>query len=72
MGGQVPYLLRQAKEDNEYSLMRECYVHGLMKGEAFLHARSVADLTFDINDTAWLEDLHEDDIPFSTEDVVII
>lgn len=33
-GGRVPYVLR-AKNDEEYYLIGECFVQGLMNGEAF-------------------------------------
>jgi hypothetical protein len=34
-GGNVPYVLRSA-EDGRYRLIAECYVHGLMDGEALV------------------------------------
>jgi len=49
----------------------ECHVHGLMKGEALLKARKMADPNYDLGDTEWLDQLHEGEIPFSTEEVVI-
>ncbi len=52
--------------------MGECYVDGLMEGESFLQAKRIADLTYDLQDTAWLEVLHEEDVPFPMEDVVLI
>ncbi|PLB39822.1 uncharacterized protein BDW47DRAFT_102483 [Aspergillus candidus] len=33
-GGRVPYLLRKV-DDESYKLVGECYVHGIMYGEAF-------------------------------------
>jgi hypothetical protein len=65
-------LLRRTHKENEYSFVGECYVHGLMEGEAFLQAKSIADPTYDLQDTAWLETLHEEDVPFPMEDVVLI
>ncbi|PMD30792.1 hypothetical protein L207DRAFT_389806, partial [Hyaloscypha variabilis F] len=34
LGGEVPHLLRRTHKENEYSFVGECYVHGLMEGEA--------------------------------------
>jgi hypothetical protein len=34
LGGIVPYILRKMSGD-AFTLVGECYVHGLMKGEAF-------------------------------------
>ncbi|KAH6699937.1 hypothetical protein BKA64DRAFT_714229 [Cadophora sp. MPI-SDFR-AT-0126] len=34
-GAKVPYVLRAFKDQDKYSLIGECYVHGLMEGEAF-------------------------------------
>ena len=36
-GGQVPFILRQHGET--YQLKSECYVHGVMDGEAMKHPR---------------------------------
>jgi hypothetical protein len=70
LGGEVPHLLRKAENEIEYSFVGECYVQGLMKGEGFLKARKIADPSYDLSDTAWLERLHEE-IPFPMADLVI-
>jgi hypothetical protein len=36
-GGKVPYVIRA--EGEEYKLIGECYVHGMMCGESFIEAR---------------------------------
>ena len=33
-GGRVPYVLRPGRKDDGYGLLGECYIHGLMDGEA--------------------------------------
>ncbi|PMD29684.1 hypothetical protein L207DRAFT_444914, partial [Hyaloscypha variabilis F] len=33
LGGNVPFVLR-ARNDSKYQLIGECYVHGVMDGEA--------------------------------------
>ena len=72
LGGSVPYLLRQACDENEYSLVGECYVEGLMKGEALLQARSIADPSYNFQNTSWIKRLHYTDRPFRTKDVIFI
>jgi Heterokaryon incompatibility protein (HET) len=72
LGGEVPYLLRETEAETEYTFVGECYIHGLMSGEALLEARKMADPLCDLEDTAWLKRLHEEEIPFPTMDVVII
>jgi hypothetical protein len=42
-----------------------------MKGEALLKARKMADPSYDLRDTEWLDHLHEGEIPFPTEEVVL-
>jgi hypothetical protein len=71
LGGEVPHLLRKTDAETEYAFVGECYVHGLMKGEALLKARRMADPNYDLGDTEWLDQLHEGEIPFPTEEVVI-
>ena len=71
LGGEVPHLLRKTEAETEYAFVGECHVHGLMKGEALLKARKMADPNYDLGDTEWLDQLHEGEIPFSTEEVVI-
>jgi hypothetical protein len=34
LGGNLPFVLRKSSDDSEYSLVGECYVHGVMDGEA--------------------------------------
>jgi hypothetical protein len=71
LGGEVPHLLRKTDAETEYAFVGECHVHGLMKGEALLKARKMADPKYDLGDTEWLDQLHEGEIPFPTEEVVI-
>jgi hypothetical protein len=71
LGGEVPHLLRKTEAETEYVFVGECHVHGLMKGEALLKARKMADPSYDLGDTEWLDQLHEGEIPFPTEEVVI-
>lgn len=33
-GGSVPYVLRQSDDGNDFKLVGECYIHGVMQGEA--------------------------------------
>ena len=35
LGGQVLYVLRSTDQYNLYEIVGECYIHGLMDGEAF-------------------------------------
>ncbi|KAK7186189.1 hypothetical protein DPSP01_005019 [Paraphaeosphaeria sporulosa] len=40
LGGPVPYVLRASPDDHAtYQLVGECYVHGIMSGEALHHVR---------------------------------
>ncbi|KAH8793760.1 heterokaryon incompatibility protein-domain-containing protein [Hyaloscypha sp. PMI_1271] len=71
LGGEVPHLLRKTEAETEYAFVGECHVHGLMKGEALLKARKMADPNYDLGDTEWLDQLHEGEIPFPTEEVAI-
>ena len=34
-GALVPFIVRDAEETSRYSLISDCYVHGLMSGEGF-------------------------------------
>lgn len=43
LGGPVPYLLRPAAGLHTYTLVGECYVHGIMNGEALHHVRDEAE-----------------------------
>jgi heterokaryon incompatibility protein (HET) len=70
-GGKVPIILRPI-EGGKFLFVRECYVHGFMDGEALIEARKEADPTYDGIDTAWLERLHEDPIPFPTREFVLV
>lgn len=45
-GGRTPFLLRRRKDDDGWSLIGECYVHGLMNGEGM--GGDVEDETFSI------------------------
>jgi hypothetical protein len=71
LGGEVPHLLRKTEAGTEYAFVGECHVDGLMKGEALLKARKMADPSYDLRDTEWLDHLHEGEIPFPTEEVVL-
>ena len=71
LGGEVPHVLRKTDAETEYAFVGECHVLGLMKGEALLKARKMADPNYDLGDTEWLDQLHEGEIPFPTEEVVI-
>jgi len=41
-GGQVPFILRE-RDDSEHSMIGECYVHGIMDGEAIGNTRNKRD-----------------------------
>ena len=41
-GARVPFILRK-RDDGTYRLLGECYVHGIMQGEAFDHKAMVAE-----------------------------
>jgi hypothetical protein len=34
-GGRVPLILRQGENEDKWELIGDCYVHGVMHGEAF-------------------------------------
>lgn len=72
LGAELPILLRRESHRTEYFLVGKCFVNGLMQGERLLKARKLADPSYDLEDTAWLMRLHEEDVPFPMEDVVII
>lgn len=38
-GGSVPYVLRQCGRGNDFKLIGECYIHGVMQGEALRGAK---------------------------------
>jgi hypothetical protein len=44
-GGKVPFVLR--KQEKGFKLVGECYVHGLMKGEA-LKREGLLEMTFQL------------------------
>ncbi len=66
LGGEVPYVLRP--EGDEYLFIGECYVHGLMD---VIKARKRAQPDYDHSDTSWLDRLHEEPIPFDTQEFII-
>jgi hypothetical protein len=47
-GAQVPFIIRPKKSAKEiqYELVGECYIHGLMDGEAFMLGLPVKELEF--------------------------
>jgi hypothetical protein len=65
LGGNLPYLLRPC--GGNFELVSDCYVHGLLDGEAFVEARERDDPTYDGVDRTWLERLNEEPIPFLTQ-----
>ncbi|KAI9860802.1 MAG: hypothetical protein M1813_005725 [Trichoglossum hirsutum] len=69
LGGEVPVLLR--RYDDGYIFIGECYVHGLMDGEGLVDARRHAQPGYDHSDTSWLQRLHEEPMPFKTEDFIL-
>ncbi|KAG8529616.1 uncharacterized protein KY384_006253 [Bacidia gigantensis] len=71
MGGEVPIILRPDLSDGKYTLIGESYMHGFMDGEALVEARKQSDPSYDTNDTSWLEDLHEGQLPFPTTEFII-
>jgi hypothetical protein len=70
-GGEVPFVLRPVDGD-KFTFIGECYVHGLMYGEALVEARKEADPTYDGVDKSWLERLHQEPIPFPTREFVLV
>jgi hypothetical protein len=34
-GNSVPFVLRRVPDDEDWNLIGDCYVHGIMHGEAF-------------------------------------
>jgi hypothetical protein len=72
LGAEVPILLRREGNGTEFSFVGECFVNNLMQGEGLLKARKKADPSYDLEDKAWLMRLHEEDVPFPMDYVVII
>jgi hypothetical protein len=68
-GCEVPVILRSDGED--FKFIGQCYIHGFMDGEALVEARKNAQPDYDHNDTSWLDRLHEEPLPFETQEVVI-
>ena len=66
MGGEAPIILRYDPSDGKYTLVGECYLHGLMDGQALVEARRVLEPDYDHLDTSWLQRLHEEPMPFPT------
>jgi hypothetical protein len=69
LSGKVPFLLRP--NGDEYELVGECYVHGLMDGEGLIQAKRRAQPDGDHNNTSWIYRLDEEPLPFETEDFVL-
>ena len=70
LGGQVPIVLRPCRD--KFTLVGECYLHGFMDGEALVDARKTADTTYDDIDRSWLGRLHEEPIPFPTQEYLLM
>ena len=70
LGGEVPIVLRP--HDDKFTFVGECYCHGFMDGEAFVKARKKTDSIYNGEDRSWLERLHEEPTPFSTQEFVLI
>jgi len=69
LGGEVPFVLRRS--DDEYELVGECYVHGLMDGEGLVEAAKRAQLGFDCGMPPGLYEWDEEPLPFKVEDFVL-
>jgi len=70
LGGEVPLVLRRTGE--RYLLVAECYVHGIMDGEALIEKRKHAQEDYDGVDKSWLLQLHDQVMPFPTQVFSII
>lgn len=71
MGGDRPYILRDL-DTGLKQFKGEAYVHGIMDGEYLVkHFKKDDPKAVDMSDDDWLDSL-EHDIPFPTEDVVLI
>ena len=69
LGGQVHVVLRPfGDEDEHYTYIAECYVHGFMDGEGLVEARRSAQPDYDPADVAWLKDLSGGDVPFPVQE----
>jgi len=66
----VPLVLRP--DGGKYTLVGECYIPGIMEGEALIEERKKADSSYDGFDRSWLNRLHEEPIPFETEEIFIM
>jgi hypothetical protein len=64
LGGDVPFVLRAMENAGHYTLVADCYVHGFMDGEGLVEAREAVDPAWNVEDTSWLEELHEREPPF--------
>jgi hypothetical protein len=71
LGGEVPLVLRP-RDDGGYYFVAECYVHGIMDGEALIEARKRNQEDHSNVDNSWLLRLHEADLPFSTQTFLIV
>jgi hypothetical protein len=69
LGGEVPIILRP--DGHDYTFGGECYIHGFMDGEGLIEAKRLAEPDSDPNDTSWLQRLHEEPLPFETQDFII-
>jgi hypothetical protein len=69
LGGEVPFVLRCS--DDEYELVGECYVHGLMDGEGLLEAARRAQPGFNCGMPPGLYDWDEEPLPFKVEEFVL-
>jgi hypothetical protein len=73
-GAEFPVLLRRyPKEEIEYELTGECYIHGLMNGRGMEMAHKRDDPLYDLTgeDDSWLSRLHEEEMFFQKEEIVI-
>jgi hypothetical protein len=70
LGGEVPMVLR-LEGDGKYVFVCECFIYGFMDGEGLAEARHMAQPAYDVADTAWLQQLHEEPLPFQMQSIII-
>ena len=51
-GGKTPYVLRKLK-DSSYTLVGECFVHGVMQGENFQSQENLSSFQYCIDTSRW-------------------